>query len=194
VTNLVAPITPATSGQTIPISFTVSNTGQRATRGRASGTTAFTCRRSVPGQYRPDAGQFERFGLLAKRAGVHAQRERGSAEGWSGTSLSGVYRFEHPRRCSTGHAGVEFEQNISRRWRGWANTATREQYHAQPLAITLATPPDLQVTSITIPQSVWSAIVRHDVLGHEQGRRSDAGEAEPVGRPILLSARPVPGS
>ncbi|HEY7119523.1 MAG TPA: CARDB domain-containing protein, partial [Tepidisphaeraceae bacterium] len=156
VTNLVVPATPPSSGATIPLSFTVSNIGTRDTREAHWFDRVYLSKDPSLDGGDQLLGAFERFGVLAKNANYTANLNVDLPDGVVGnffilvftdSNLAGPLPPENP--------SLRFEDSIDQtlarvgEYRDEGNNIT-----AQPLAITLATPPDLQVTSITIPQSV----------------------------------------
>jgi len=144
-------------------------------------------------------GQFEAVRPAGERQAYTRNVNVDLPDGVSGTSFSLViYRFEHPRRCSTGQRGRRNSSKTSaRRWRGWANTATRGNNitGANRLAIRWRPPHDLQVTSITIPQSVLvgqSFDVTYSVTTRALG--PTPVKQKPVGHLFFLSRDQFPGS
>jgi subtilase family serine protease len=156
VTNLVVPGTPPSSGQTIPVSFTVTNMGTRDTREAFWYDRVYLSKDPSLDNTDQMLGQFERAGILAMGQGYTRNVNVDLPDGVVGNYYILVFTDSNiSGALPPGNPGVDFDQQISRtlarvgEYRDEGNNIT-----AQPLAITLATPPDLQVTSITIPQSV----------------------------------------
>ncbi|MEQ1844945.1 MAG: CARDB domain-containing protein, partial [Nitrospira sp.] len=137
-TTVTAPAT-ASSGQPLTVSWTTTNQGTRATRQSSWTDRIYLSLDSSLDSTDRDLGFLNHTGILAQGASYTATTILDLPIGVAGTYFLLV--FPDATRSSTGDLVPEF--------RGEGNNIK-----AQSITITLTTPPDLQVTQLTIPERV----------------------------------------
>lgn len=161
VSHLVVPATAPRSGQSIPVSWTVTNTGTRATRESRWEDRIYLSRDSSLDMSDQLLGEFERRGVLGLGASYQGHLNVTLPEGISGDFYLIVYSDANLVDVNDGNCDegalpgsrIYFERITSRtlarvpEFFDEGNNVT-----AAFLPIVLREPPDLQVTSLLVPE------------------------------------------
>ena len=203
----------ASSGQTVAVTFTVTNQGTRDTREQTWVDRVFLSQ--DPSLDRNDLllGEFRRTASCAigesYTATVHVRLPDGIDGPFYVLATTDSAAYLRPRRrratsASTSPASTSRRPPACRPTKPQAAArllargrpgvpARGEQYRPAPITVIRATPPDLQVTSLVAPLAGAVAGQEFDRHLHgDQPRRRHPADAGELGRPDLPVARPLP--